>query len=98
MREVKEETGLQVQLERLLFVDGPRVDGRVVIKRPRYTYLGRIVGGELQSIEDPCDPSGNHGGLAGAAWMPFDGPEYDAATRDTLELVKAALAAQREEW
>ena len=91
IREVREETGLEIELERLLFVDGPRDDGRVVIRQPRYTYLGRIAGGALRSVEDRVGGHRVKGHLCGAAWMPFDFPEYDSATRDTLRLVKDSL-------
>jgi 8-oxo-dGTP diphosphatase len=92
IREVREETGFEIELERLLFVDGPRADGRVVIRRPRYTYLGRIVGGALRSVEDRAGGHHAKGHLCGATWMPFDCPEYDSATQDTLALVKDSLA------
>ena len=85
VREVREETGLEVCLDGLRFVDGPRHEGEIVIRQPRYTYLGRIVGGELQSREDV------DGDLSGTAWMPFESAEYDSATRDTLRLVWGAL-------
>jgi ADP-ribose pyrophosphatase YjhB (NUDIX family) len=91
VREVREETGLEIRVEQLLFVDGPRQNGEIVIKRPRYTYLGRIVGGELRSTEDRAGAGGEKGHLSGADWMPFDAPEYDAATGDTLALVRKAL-------
>lgn len=91
VREVLEETGLQIRLERLLFVDGPRQEGEVVIKSPRYTYLGRIVGGELQPVEESVQADEEKGHLSGAAWMPLEAREYDARTRDTLRLVAKAL-------
>jgi ADP-ribose pyrophosphatase YjhB (NUDIX family) len=91
VREVREETGLTVRLDRLLFVDGPRDDLVVAIKRPRFTYLGTVIGGEMQAVEDSTGNSEANGRLVGAFWMPFDSPEYDAATRDTLALVKASL-------
>ncbi len=94
VREVREETGLEIELERLLFVDGPREDGAVVIKRPRYTYLGRIMGGELRSVEDRAGEDGVKGHLCGATWMPFECAEYDLATRDTLERVRQALISE----
>ena len=91
IREVYEETGLEVTLERLLFVDGPRQAGEVVIRHPRYTYLGRIVGGELRRVVDLDGGCEEKGHLSGADWMPFDDPLYDARTRDTLHLVLKAL-------
>ncbi|MBV9279615.1 MAG: NUDIX domain-containing protein [Chloroflexi bacterium] len=91
VREVREETGLEVRIERLLFVDGPRTAGEVVIRRPRHTYLARIVGGELRPVEDPSGGSVEKGHLAGAAWMPFRSAMYDASTQDTLDLVEGAL-------
>jgi ADP-ribose pyrophosphatase YjhB (NUDIX family) len=91
VREVLEETGLEITLERLLFVDGPRLVGEHEIKRPRYTYLGRVVGGKLQQIVDPGGGNPGNGCLTGARWKPFECPEFDAATRDTLCLVTRAL-------
>jgi 8-oxo-dGTP diphosphatase len=94
VREVLEETGLSIALERLLFVDGPRLIGDHAIKRPRYTYLGRIVDGELQQIVDPSGGNPGNGCLIGAMWKPFDCADYDAATRDTLRLVAQSLERQ----
>lgn len=94
VREVLEETGLSISLERLLFVDGPRLVGDHAIKRPRYTYLGHIVGGELQQIVDPGGGNPGHGCLTGAMWKPFDCAEFDEATRDTLRLVTQSLESQ----
>jgi 8-oxo-dGTP pyrophosphatase MutT (NUDIX family) len=91
VREVLEETGLAIALERLLFVDGPRAVGDREIKSPRYTYLGRIVGGALAHIEDTNGGNPGNGRLVGATWKPFDCSEYDAATRDTLCLVARSL-------
>jgi 8-oxo-dGTP diphosphatase len=94
VREVLEETGLSIALERLLFVDGPRLIGDHAIKRPRYTYLGRIVDGELQQIVDTSGGNPGNGCLTGAMWKPFDCADYDAATRDTLGLVARSLERQ----
>jgi len=91
VREVREETGLDIRVDRLLFVDGPRADGPVVIKSPRYTFLGRIVSGKLRSVEDRDGGHAEKGYLCGARWMPWDCAEYDAPTRDTLVLVRRAL-------
>jgi ADP-ribose pyrophosphatase YjhB (NUDIX family) len=94
VREVREETGLEIHLERLLFVDGPRQEGEVVIKSPRYTYLGKIVGGELELVEECVQADEEKGHLSGVAWMPLETPEYDARTRDTLRLVVRALESR----
>jgi ADP-ribose pyrophosphatase YjhB (NUDIX family) len=83
VREVREETGLMVALDRLLFVDGPRSDGEVVIRSPRYTFLGRILAGEVHP--DLSE-------VAAVAWMPLDAMEFDARTADTMRLVRASLA------
>jgi ADP-ribose pyrophosphatase YjhB (NUDIX family) len=91
VREVREETALEIRLEWLLFVDGPREEGEIVIKSPRYTYLGQVVGGALCSREDRAGGNAEKGFLAGTCWMPFDAPGYDAATRDTLRRVVEAL-------
>jgi ADP-ribose pyrophosphatase YjhB (NUDIX family) len=90
VREMLEETGLRVEVERLLFVDGPRDDPGIVIRQPRYTYLGRLMDGDLESRRgDECHAV--KGQLVGAAWMPFDHPGFDDSTRDTLRLVQKAL-------
>jgi 8-oxo-dGTP pyrophosphatase MutT (NUDIX family) len=94
VREVLEETGLTISIERLLFVDGPRLVGEHAIKRPRYTYLGHIVGGELQQIVDPSGGNTGNGCLTGAMWKRFDCADFDAATRDTLCLVARSLEAE----
>jgi 8-oxo-dGTP pyrophosphatase MutT (NUDIX family) len=94
VREVLEETGLTISIERLLFVDGPRLVGEHAIKRPRYTYLGHIVGGELQQIVDPSGGNTGNGCLTGAMWKRFDCADFDAATRDTLCLVSRSLEAE----
>lgn len=90
IREVREETGLEIELVRLLFIDGPGERGGVTILRPRHTYLGRVTGGTLAMVEEP--DGGDRGHLTGAAWMAFDSPSFDAATRDTLDRVASSLA------
>lgn len=94
LREVREETGLEIRLDRLLFIDGPREDEDVVIRSPRYTYLARITGGDLLSNSEPDGGNAANGHLSGSEWMPFDAAEYDAATRDTLRLVERTLAPE----
>jgi ADP-ribose pyrophosphatase YjhB (NUDIX family) len=91
VREVLEETGLRVELQRLLFVDRPRSAGGVRFSQPRHTYLGEVVGGELHHVEDREGCRGEKGYLSGAEWLPFDAPCLDEATRDTLSLVREAL-------
>lgn len=82
VREVREETGLEVALERLLFVDGPRSDGTVRIRSPRYTFLGRVVGGSLTPDLDE---------VSAVEWLPLDSGNYDVATEDTIRLVRASV-------
>ena len=92
VREVREETGLAIEIDRLLFIDGPRATPDVSISSPRHTFLGQIVGGTLCPI-DEC--GGGHpikGHLSGAAWMPWDSDQFDAATRDTLVRVRRAMS------
>lgn len=89
VREMREETGLEVQVERLLFIDEPRENGLLSIRSPRYTFLGRIVGGEFRQVRDEEDPVRGH--LAGAEWLPFEMARFDGATRDTLQRVREAL-------
>jgi ADP-ribose pyrophosphatase YjhB (NUDIX family) len=93
VREVWEETGLEVSIERLLFVDGPRDEPGIRIKRPRYTYLASVIAGRLESRPDSrCHPE--KGRLTDADWMSFDDERFDGATRDTLFLVRRAVEAQ----
>lgn len=91
VREVREETGLEIRVTRLLFVDGPRIEPPVVIRQPRHTFLGEIVGGDLHPVVEPDGGTEAKGHLVGSAWMPLDSPEFDEATRDTLRLVREAL-------
>ncbi len=94
VREVAEETGLAIVIRRLLFVDGPRAGESVRITSPRYTFLGEIVGGALEQVEDPSIGNSANGRLVGAAWMPFHSQEFDASTRETLELVERSLGGR----
>lgn len=96
VREAREETGLVIELTGLLFVDGPRGDGPIPIRHPRYTFEAQVVGGHLSVIEEPSATRGDKGYLAGAAWMPLEAAQYDAATRDTLRLVRTALRRSSE--
>jgi 8-oxo-dGTP diphosphatase len=95
VREVLEETGLEVEIERLLFVDGPRSAGGVTFSKPRHTFLARIVGGCLQHVDERDAGRGDKGHLAGAEWMEFESPRFDGATRATLRLVRDALDGGR---
>lgn len=90
IREVREETGLEVRLDRLLFVDGPRETTDVRIRSPRYTFLASVVAGDLLCREDERGNPGN-GRLVGCEWLPMDHPEFDASTQDTLRLVRYHL-------
>jgi 8-oxo-dGTP pyrophosphatase MutT (NUDIX family) len=94
VREAREETGLEVRIGRLLFVEQPRCADGFTIKSPRFTYLGEVVDGALQPSQDVEGGHPEKGFLGGVAWMPFDSPEYDAATRDTLCLVSDAIRAE----
>jgi ADP-ribose pyrophosphatase YjhB (NUDIX family) len=91
VREVFEETGLLIRIERLLFVDGPRSTGGVTFKQPRHTYVGQIVGGEHTPVQDVNGARGDKGYLAGTEWMAFDEPCFDEATRHTLHMVRQAI-------
>ncbi|HCF99905.1 MAG TPA: NUDIX hydrolase [Chloroflexi bacterium] len=91
IREVLEETGLRIRIERLLFVDGPRSIAGVTFKEPRHTYIGQIVGGEHTAIQDVNGARGDKGYLAGTEWMAFDEPCFDEATRYTLQMVREAI-------
>jgi len=90
LREIEEETGLRVRLDRLLFVDGPRTTEAVNIKEHRHTFLASITSGSLQTPAGEIGNPGN-GRLVEVRWMPFHDAEYDEATRDTLRLVGEAL-------
>ncbi|GAC1400514.1 MAG: hypothetical protein NVSMB52_14120 [Chloroflexota bacterium] len=91
VREVWEETGLEVRVLRLLFVDGPRMTETFTIKSPRYTFLCEVVGGQFESVCEELGGTVENGHLAGSAWMPLETEEFDSATRDTLRLVREAL-------
>jgi ADP-ribose pyrophosphatase YjhB (NUDIX family) len=90
VREVREECGLEVNLERLLFIEQPGERGGVRIRQPRYTFLGRLVGGVLRVGADP-----GGGPLCGVAWMPFCSEQYDESTRATLDQVRAGVNLTR---
>src|SRR5579875_2625816 len=87
VREVREETGLEVQLTHLLFTQDPQPNGDITIGSRRYTYLGEIVGGTLCQVEDRDGGSREKGYLAGVQWLRFDERVFDAATADTLRRV-----------
>jgi ADP-ribose pyrophosphatase YjhB (NUDIX family) len=91
VREVLEETGLRVEVVRLLFVKDGGSDGGVTFSQPRHTFLGRIVGGELRTIVEPHKGRGDKGYLAGAEWLDWDAPRLDDATNATLRKVRESL-------
>ncbi len=93
VREVREETGLEIEVVRLLYVEEPCSDGAFPVRQPRHTYLGQIVGGALRSIEDVAGGDPIKGHLDGAEWKPLRDVGYDAGTIDTLERVKRSLGA-----
>lgn len=90
VREVLEETGLEIRLDRLLFVDEPRHTSSVHITSPRYTYLGLVTGGELRCPAEEVGNPGN-GALATCEWLPFGYSEFDEATLDTMQRIREAL-------
>lgn len=92
VRETREETGLQIRVERLLYIELPSEGAGIPIRSPRYTYLAAITGGALEYREDCPGDDSIKGHLAGAEWKPMAGDRYDDATADTLERVLAALA------
>ena len=91
VREVREETGLEILVERLLFVEEPHVVGSVRTTSQRHTFLGRIIGGELYAVYEPDGGARAKGYLAGAEWRPFQSPDYDVSTEDTLHRVLDSL-------
>lgn len=92
VREVWEETGLEVALDRLLFVEQPRSIEVVTFSAPRPTYLGVVAGGRLRSRAKPEEGRAGKGYLAGVEWRSLDDPVFDEGTRTTLRLVREALA------
>lgn len=82
VREVREETGLEVAIDRLLFVEEPRAVGGIDVRSPRHTYLARRVGGELRPQYDE---------VAEVAWLATECDAYDVATEDTMRRVRVAL-------
>ncbi|BBB02171.1 hypothetical protein RVR_9918 [Actinacidiphila reveromycinica] len=91
VREVEEETGYRVAVDRLLGIDsfrGRRVlDSGVVdaFQGLRIVYRVHVVGGELR---DEVGGSTDH-----AAWFPLD----EVPALDTVELVEVALRLDREQ-
>jgi 8-oxo-dGTP pyrophosphatase MutT (NUDIX family) len=91
VREVKEETGLDIRLSRLLFVEEPCQLDDVHFTQPRYTYFGEIIDGSLESRPDV----GGHpvkGRLTGCEWVAPDDVRLDAATRATIDVVLLKLS------
>ena len=90
IREVREETGFTIEIERLLGVDSlhanyPREDGAVAdFHGLRIVYAGRIVGGALQYERD--------GSTDIAAWFPLE----DVVILDRVSLVDAGLGLHAE--
>jgi 8-oxo-dGTP pyrophosphatase MutT (NUDIX family) len=82
IREVREETGLQVTIDRLLFVEEPRTVGDIEIRSPRHTFLVRRIGGNLAPQLDE---------VAEVAWLPPVCDAYDVTTEDTMRRVRQAL-------
>jgi 8-oxo-dGTP diphosphatase len=91
VREVWEETGLLVDVDRLLFVEEAGDHGGVTFSQPRHTFLGRIAGGKLQTIVEPHKGRGDKGYLAGAEWLEWDSPRLDESTKATLRKVRESL-------
>ncbi|WP_329361408.1 NUDIX hydrolase [Streptomyces sp. NBC_00669] len=91
VREIEEETGYQVAVDRLLGIDsfrGSRVlDSGVVddFQGMRIIYRVHVIGGELR---DEVGGSTDH-----AAWVPL----ADVPALDTVELVGVALRLHREQ-
>ena len=93
IRETREETGLEVRIERLLYVEMPGEGAGIPIRSPRYTYLAAIMGGALEFREDGPGDDPMRGHLAGAEWKSMAGDRYDTATTYTLRRVLGTLAS-----
>lgn len=91
VREVHEETGLDIEIERLLFVEEPHATAELMVSSRRQTFLGRVVGGALRVVDEAGGGNPGKGHLAGARWMPWESTLYDAATRATLARVRESL-------
>lgn len=91
IRETREETGLEIRIERLLYVEQPGEGRGIPVRSPRYTYLATIVGGTLEFREDGAHDDPARGRLAGAEWKPMSGDGYDEATANTLQRVAQAV-------
>lgn len=83
IREMREETGLDVAIDRLLFVEEPRTVGDIEIRSPRHTFLVRRIGGDLEPQFDE---------VAEVAWLPPACDAYDVTTEDTMRRVRQALS------
>ena len=66
-REMKEETGLDVEVQRLL-LDGPEVD-KASPYRQHLTYLCKLVSGEAKPGFEPVDKVENHFTIIGLEWF-----------------------------
>lgn len=93
VREVREETGYDVELTGLLGVDSyaiPTAERMGEHTRPlqaaRVIYSGRVIGGELTHEAD--------GSSEQAAWLPIDGP-YPAPHAELLNIGLRLWRAQR---
>jgi ADP-ribose pyrophosphatase YjhB (NUDIX family) len=91
IRETREETGLEVRIDRLLYIETPGEGAGIPVRSPRYTYLATIIGGVLEFREDGPGDDPMKGHLAGAEWKAMAGDHYDEATADTLRRVLGVL-------
>ena len=94
-REMLEETGLEVAVERLLF-EVPSQGGEVYQRRK--TYLCRVVGGQAAPGYEPELEVAEEYGIAAVQWFDLRDPSTwepamraDKLTLDTVRRVQAAL-------
>lgn len=75
IREVKEETGLEIELDGIFEVysgnDDPRMNAVLIL------YLGRITGGELRAGDDAVE----------VAWFPLDKPPENIAFESHIQAI-----------
>jgi len=95
VREMREETNLDVAIERLLLDENPERDGVDWLAK---TYLCRIVSGEAKPGYEPETEASEHYGIVAVGWFDLRHPENweplltsDRITFSLMQRIQAAL-------